>query len=50
MKKSNKRKNGNKVDNYVWRLICQHCFSILEPIVKYCLIEIIKFLIKTYLY
>jgi hypothetical protein len=46
MKRSQKR---NKVVRSVWRLISRHCFPIIEPIVKYCLIEGIKFLIKTFL-
>ena len=50
MKRSQKRSNRNTVVRYVWQLISQHCFSIIEAVLKYYLIEIIKFLIKTYLY
>ena len=44
-----KRTKSNKFVRSVWPLISQHCFSIIEAVLKYYLIEGIKLLIKTIL-
>ena len=44
-----KRTKSNKFERSAWPLISQHCFSIIEAVLKHCLIEGIKLLIKTIL-
>ena len=46
----NKKTKYNKFERSVWSLISQSCFSVIEAVLKYYLIEGIKLLIKTILH